>query len=180
MLEVRTGNEAAFSALYERYHRRVLGFFYGMSHDAELASELCQETFLRIWKMRERYKAMGSFPAYLFTFARNVWREWSRSARRTARVEAAVPAEGDVQEQAVACAWHPGEASVQAEVIERVLAALDRLPEEQRMAFVMWAVEGLPLNEIAGVMDCPVNTVRSRRILAVKKLREALKGMLVL
>ena len=58
--------------------------------------------------------------------------------------------------------------------------ALDGLPTEQRMAFVMRAIEGLSIEEIASAMQCPVNTVRSRKLLAVKKLRGVLKGLLVL
>ena len=49
--------------------------------------------------------------------------------------------------------------------------SLEELPEEQRMVFVMRNIEGLSLRDIAEALDCSVNTVRSRKILAVKKLR---------
>jgi len=71
-------------------------------------------------------------------------------------------------------------AAARSELAECIFGALDELPVEQRMAFVMRNVEGLSIREIASAMQCPVNTIRSRKILAVKKLREALKGLLVL
>jgi RNA polymerase sigma factor (sigma-70 family) len=54
------------------------------------------------------------------------------------------------------------------------LAALDELPEEQRMVFVLRHIRGLSIEETAAALDCPVNTVRSRRILALRKLRTLL------
>ena len=55
--------------------------------------------------------------------------------------------------------------------------ALDALPEEQRTAFLLRTVQRMSLEDIARVMGCPVNTVRSRKLLAVKKLRELLAAV---
>ena len=52
MLRVKDGDKDAFSLLYDEHHRRVLNFFYRLSADAQLAKDLRQETFLRIWKIR--------------------------------------------------------------------------------------------------------------------------------
>jgi RNA polymerase sigma-70 factor (ECF subfamily) len=77
-------------------------------------------------------------------------------------------------------ATRPDESASRSELEERILAALAELPDEQRMVFVMRTIQGLALDDIAAVLQCPVNTVRSRKLLAVKKLREALKGLLVI
>jgi RNA polymerase sigma-70 factor (ECF subfamily) len=74
----------------------------------------------------------------------------------------------------------PDEAAHYAEMDERILGALRDLPEEQRTAFVLRTIEGLSLEDIARIMACPVNTVRSRRIIAIRRLREALSGLFVL
>jgi RNA polymerase sigma factor (sigma-70 family) len=79
------------------------------------------------------------------------------------------------------CAWlGPDEQARLSELDDRIFAALDNLPEEQRMAFILRTVEDMSLEDIAVVMQCPVNTVRSRRLLAIKRLREVLRGLLVL
>lgn len=180
MLRVRWGDEHAFSELYRRYHRRILNFFYGMSRHTQMSEDLCQETFLRVWKLRRKYAATGSFAAYLFAFARNVWLEQYRDIKKRQRIGKRQNVEDDWQLVAAGRSTRPDAAAVRSEIEERIFDALDELPVEQRMAFVMRAIEGLSIEQIASAMQCPVNTVRSRKMLAVKKLRVVLKGLLVL
>lgn len=179
MLRVQWGSESAFAELYERYYRRLLDFFFGMSRNVQLSEDLCHETFVRIWQLRARYSPSGSFAAYIFTVARHIWQEHCRRAGRQPKI-AAPFAEEIIPEPASSVGDAPDEQAYRAEIGGRILAAIDTLPEEQRMAFVLRTVNGLSLYEIAAVMQCPVNTVRSRRMLAVQRLRELLQGLLVL
>ena len=82
MLRVRLGDERAFGQLYSRYHVKLQDFFYGMGRHTETAEDLCQETFARVWLLRRKYTATGSFAGYLFAIARNIWlekcREWKK------------------------------------------------------------------------------------------------------
>jgi RNA polymerase sigma-70 factor, ECF subfamily len=177
MLEVRQGDEFAFEELYRRYHRRLLNFFHGMGRDAQLAEDLCHETFMRVWKLRVRYAPTGSVAAYLFTFARYIWLERCRRVKRHRR--AGIPVSLDGQEQLAVAprGSRPDEMAWHSELGAEIFAALEKLPDDQRMAFVMRDIEGVAMEDIAAVMRCPVNTVRSRKILAVKKLRQALQGV---
>ncbi|HOE67006.1 MAG TPA: RNA polymerase sigma factor [Candidatus Hydrogenedentes bacterium] len=177
MLQTREGDASAFEQIYSRHYRKVLNFFFAMSRDAGLAEDLCHETFLRIWKFRGRYAATGPFVAYLFAFARNIWFEKRRSLSRFAMQGYRV-----AQSEWDECAdsgplGNPADALDRAELGEAIERAIDGLPDDQRMAFVLRTVEGLSLEEIAAVMMCPVNTVRSRRILAVRKLRSSLRRL---
>jgi RNA polymerase sigma-70 factor (ECF subfamily) len=179
MLRVQWGSESAFAELYERYYRRLLDFFFGMSRNVQLAEDLCHETFVRIWQLRARYSPSGSFAAYAFTVARHIWQEQCRRAGRQPRMVSLFA--GDVRPDPSSSANDaPDELAYRAEIGLHVFAALEKLPEEQRMAFVLRTVNGLSLYEIAAVMQCPVNTVRSRRLLAIQRLRELLQGLLVL
>jgi len=180
MLRVRWGDERAFGELYRRYHRKLMDFFYGMSREPQSSEDLCQETFLRVWKLRTRYEATGSFPAYLFAFARNVWLEKCRERKKRRFLRLGGTMNEGWQAAVASASNHPDKAAARSEMEERIFDALARLPEEQRMAFVMRNIQGLSIEEIASAMQCPMNTVRSRKLLAVKKLREALKSLLVL
>ena len=184
MLRVQWGSEYAFAELYRRYLGKLHRFFYGMvrgvsaTHDAALADDLCHETFLRIWQLRTRYVPNGSFPAYFFRVARNIWYEHQRAAHRDWKVGNAVQeAQFTAREEKPRT---PEENACHGEIEERVGEVLAQLPEEQRMAFVLRSVDGLSLDEIAIIMDCPVNTVRSRRQLALTRLRAVLRGLFVL
>jgi len=180
MRRVGADDECAFAELYRRYNRRLLDFFHAMGRDTHLAEELSSDTFSRVWQVRRRYAATGSFPAYLFSFARHIWLEHCRRARKQRRL-GVVANWADVENTLVALdAFRPDEAAARGELEERILVALDGLPEEQRMVFVMRIIQRLSLEDIAEVMQCPVNTVRSRKLLAVKRLREALKELLAI
>ena len=178
MHRVSGGDESAFGEIYRRYNRRLLDFFYALGRDSHCAEELAAETFARVWHVRRRYAATGSFPAYLFSFARHIWLEHCRRQRKQWRL-GAVADWADVENTLVALdTFRPDNAAEDLELGTRITAALDALPEEQRMVFVMRVVQRMSLDDIAAVMQCPVNTVRSRKLLALKRLREALKELL--
>jgi len=180
MLRVRDGEECAFEELYRRYHRRLLNFFYGMSRNPHAAADLCQDTFLRIWRIRRNYAATGSFPAFLFTIARFIWMERRREFMKRRWMETTGEPDERWDLSPAAGVSRPDEEAFHAEVRERILDAVEQLPEEQRMAFMMRTVEGLSIGETAAAMQCPANTVRSRKILAIRKLRELLRGAFIL
>lgn len=176
MLRVRGGEEPAFATLHQRYQGRVLHFFHGMSRNPVEAADLCQECFLRLWKIRRRFRATGSFPAYLFGIARHVWLERHRTEQRVWRlgVKQELPLDTLPARQP---GKNPVERAERAELSQRLFLALDALPEDQRMVFILRCIEGMSLPDIAGTLDCPLNTVRSRKILAFKKLRYLLADL---
>lgn len=173
MCRVRESDESAFEALHLRYQRKILNFFYVMSHNCHTSNDLCQETFLRVWRVRKRYQATGSFPAYLFAIARLIWMEHQRQQQKTWRLGQSMAFE-DTLHMAVPKQNLPDAQAARSEMETGIWRALDELPEEQRLVFVMRNIQGLSLDDIAAALDCPVNTVRSRKLLAVAKLRHLL------
>lgn len=178
MLQVRDGDEYAFEELYRRYNRRVLNFFFALSGDATAADDMAIETFARIWRLRGRYRATGPFPAYAFAVARNIWLEHRRELRKQWRLgfSQSIDEACDVLE---AAERSPSEVAISEEIQQQVWTALAGLPEEQRVVFVLRVLEGMSLPDIATILRCPVNTVRSRKLLALKKLREMLRAVLI-
>lgn len=176
MMQVRAGDESAFAVLFARYQRPLLNFFYGLSRNSSQAKDLCQEAFLRVWKVRKRYRATGTFPAYLFGVARLIWLESCRQQQKVWRLGARQDEER-LHELSADATTGPAYQANRSELHGYIHAALDQLPDEQRMVFVLRSIEGLSLEDIANILDCPVNTVRSRKILAVKKLRHLLAGL---
>ena len=177
MMRVRGGDACAFETLFNRYQNPLLNFFHGLSRNPCTARDLAQETFLRVWKIRKRYRASGSFPAYLFGVARMIWLESCRQEQKTWRLGVRQGEEhlGHLEADSTGCpAWQAN----RSELHEHLYAALEELPEEQRMVFVLRSIDGLSLEDIATALDCPINTVRSRKILAVKKLRHLLKSIM--
>lgn len=168
-------DEFAFETLYLRYHRRVHHFLFGLSRNPAVAADLAQETFLRIWKFRHRYSNTGSYVSYVFGFARNIWLEHCRARKKQFSLELRESTPRELNRFMGVASPEPDTAAGHAEIHDQIFDALERLPEEQRMVFVLRSIEGLSFDEVASVMQCPVNTVRSRQITALKKLRVALK-----
>ena len=78
MLLVRDDDRGAFKTLYEYHNISVGRFFFGMSRDSALASDLSQETFLRIWTIRKSYRATCKFTSSLFAISNIIWLEHLR------------------------------------------------------------------------------------------------------
>src|SRR5262245_19171629 len=161
MLAFRDGDERAFDALFERWAGRVLRFVERMVRDAGVAEELVQETFLRVWRARERYVPEARFSTWLFTIAGNAARnELRRPFRGQPHDSLDDPHEG--AKLALAAHDPPSDALVDARRTGQGLeAALAALPERQREALWLRAVEGLSYAEVAQALDTSEKSVKA-------------------
>jgi RNA polymerase sigma factor (sigma-70 family) len=172
------GDPHAFARLYDRYDRpcfrfirRMLGPGAGRPGWADAAEDLHQETWISVSRNAGAFDPQrASFRAWLFTIARNkVWDHFRRQ-------KVAILAPGG--EEAAMSAPDPGPSPLDAvearQLAERLVAAVEALPLEQRGAFVMFADAGLSLEEIAEATGVPVETAKSRLRYARARLRQAL------
>jgi RNA polymerase sigma-70 factor (ECF subfamily) len=166
------GDTHAFARLYDRYDRQCFLFIrrtLGSAH-ADAAEDLHQETWMAISINAAAFDpSKASFPAWLFTIARNkVWDHFRRQ-------KVAMLAAGQDDAMAVA---DPGPTPLDQvesrELAQRLIAAVEALPLEQRGAFVMFTHAGLSLEEIAMTTGVALETVKSRLRYARARLRQAL------
>jgi RNA polymerase sigma factor (sigma-70 family) len=169
------GDPHAFARLYDRYDRSCFQFIrrlLGAAH-ADAAEDLHQETWVSVSKSAATFDpGHASFPAWLFTIARHkVWDHFRRQ-------KVAVLASG--REDAAMTVTDPGPTPLEQvqsrEVAQRLIAAVEALPLEQRGAFIMFADGGLSLGEIAQATGVAVETAKSRLRYARARLRQALAG----
>ncbi len=168
----RAGDREAFSVLLTRYTPLVFNLTYRFTSNHGEAENLTQETFVRVWSALPRVKLDRSLKPYLARIAINVCRDWARN-RMPALAdldsaqgdEAAIDATEDVLEQLA-----------QAELTERVRMAIDRLSPDYRAVITLRYTEELSYDEIAEVLDLPLNTVRTHLRRAKARLREILEG----
>jgi RNA polymerase sigma-70 factor (ECF subfamily) len=180
MSRTSSGDLQAFGLLVERHHERALNFAYRLCGDPELAGDVSQECFLRLWKGARRYRPTARFTTYLFAVVRNLVREMKRAQRR--RREEPLDGGGDSRSdpatpsatENLVAGHDPGVALEHAELRDRLIAALQALPEKLRQVFVMSELEGLPYREIARLCGCPMGTIASRKHEAVMRLRAIL------
>ena len=162
------GDEEAFVTLYRRFQGGIYRFAWRMTGSREAAEDVTQETFLVVARGAARYdEARGAFGAYLYGIARNL------IMKRAGR-ERPFVALGDDQDL-MASAGNPAEDLDRRQAVEAVRQAVLTLPEHYREVVVLAELQGLPYEEVAAALSCPVGTVRSRlhraRALLAQRLR---------
>jgi len=164
----------AFRALYDRYGNLVYSAALRVVRDAQIAEDMVQEIFLRIWRKPESYVAQrGRFVTWLTSVTRNRSVDEVRSRGRRFRHETASPEE---QERELP-ASEQDDPALTAELSDQrrlILAALKQIPAEQREIIELAYFGGLTQQEIAERLSQPLGTVKTRIRLGMQKLRAAL------
>lgn len=163
MKQTAKGDKAAFAEIVHRYQNFLLNFFCYMGADRNKSEDLVQETFIRLYKYRKRYKASAGFKTFLLTLARNTRIDWLRKKRRTSEKE--VPLTNAVHK--TVCGK-----STDTDKHLDISAALSGLSEKLKDVVVLNVYQGLNYKEISAILDIPEGTVKSRMHLAIGKLRE--------
>lgn len=180
------GDEASFRELFRRHAEATLAFLQASTANRELAEDLLQDTFARVFRHREDWRgARGgegdSFRAWLFAIARNLARDAGRRAavrRRAADEirEGATPA-GEHVPAATSPEAAPDEAAHRGAAARRILAALEKLPDAQREAFVLIRLQELSYEEVAAACSTTVAAAKMRVARATAALAEILKDI---
>jgi RNA polymerase sigma-70 factor (ECF subfamily) len=161
MLAFRDGDGRAFDALFERWAGRVLRFLERMVGETSVAEELVQETFVRVWRARERYRPEARFSTWLFTIAGNVARNELRRPFRS-KPHDSLDEGGEGGQRELASENPPSDERVDARRTGQGLgAALAALPERQREALWLRAVEELSYAEVAAALGTSEKSVKA-------------------
>lgn len=160
------GDSAAFGRLVDRHGLAARRAARAILRDDDDADDAVQEGMLAAWRAIERYDPERPFRPWLMRIVVNAALD-SRRRRLVRRAEA-------LSETHEAPGIRPDRATDRALLNDRLRDALATLPERQRIAVVMYDVEGYPHAEIAGVLGVPEGTVRSYVFHARRALRQAL------
>lgn len=169
MLAFRDGDQTALAALYRRWAARLLRYLERIVKEPAVAEELLQDTFIRVLDARERYAPEARFSTWLFHIARNLaCNELARSRSRHPHVstdssDSSGGAHDETRPRLVLVSRGPSpddhaDARREHARFERALAGL---PERQQTALWLAVAEGQSYEEIAGVLDCSVQSVKN-------------------
>lgn len=147
----------------EKFKKNLLNFFWrqGVSHYE--GEDLVQETYLRLWKYRDRYKETAKLSTFLFLLARQVRLDALKMhTRRQRREDGWSKERPETVQRPVYCTR------------EDVRWAMSQLPEAMREVVELAVFQDMPYAEVAEVLEIPVGTVKSRMSNALRKLKEVL------
>lgn len=168
------GDTTAFEILYSRYKKLLFRYLQHQCGNAAVAEELFQDVWMNMIKSRERYEVKASFKTFVYRMAHNRLIDHYRKHRH------GVPSSYDENEEMLN-SWDfadpitPEQVASGHQQIERLLQAIEALPEAQREAFLLKEATGLGLEEIAQVTNVNSETAKSRLRYAINKLRQALE-----
>jgi RNA polymerase sigma-70 factor, ECF subfamily len=184
MLRVRDGDVVAFGELVELWQNRLVTLFLHHTGDHATAEDLAQETFMRVYRARERYKPTAKFTTWIHTIANNVSSDLRQRAYR--RLERGVPNAVSASSSAIgldqlavaASGLLPARIADRGELQGVVRQAIAGLNERQRMALLLAKFEQCSYEEIAAAMKLTVPAVKSLLFRARDHLRAALEPYL--
>lgn len=180
MLAIKADVPGAFEELVSRHAPALFAFLYRHTGNAEDAEDLAQEAFARVYRARTGYEPTARFKTWLLAIATNV----SLNRRRYERHRPHVSLDRDGNEARDSArplepedTRNPGPADglERTEVQERVRTAVQRLPDNQRLAVSLLRFEGLAYREIADALQISVQAVKSLLNRAKENLRVMLQ-----
>lgn len=184
MLEVRDDKAAAFEELMLRYQNRLVTVLEHLVGRRDVAEDLAQEVFLRVYRARKRYVPGSKFSTWLFTIANNVASNSLRSQSRRREVNwKSRPGEStgantlDQMAQA-ASSLMPTRQADKSEMCEIVREAISTLNERQRLAVLLSKFESMSYEEIAETMQMTPQAIKSLLSRARGNLRAVLEPYL--
>jgi RNA polymerase sigma-70 factor (ECF subfamily) len=173
---LRNGDEDAFRDLFARHAPSAKALALRVVRQANLAEEIVQEAFLAVWRNPDGYdEQRGSVRSWLMGTVHHravdlVRREEAYRRRAEDSISSAVEEQGDLADEVAVMVDLPGDR-------QAVLSALADLPAPQREVLEMMYFDGLSQSRIAERTGLPLGTVKSRTLLAMRRLRAALEGM---
>ncbi|MEJ6593491.1 MAG: RNA polymerase sigma factor RpoE [SAR86 cluster bacterium] len=170
---VQRGDKRAYDLLVLKYQHRIVSLVSRYMRDQSEVLDVTQEAFIKAYRALPGFRGDSAFYTWLYRIAINTAKNYLVSRSRRPPDSDIDVDQGDYQGESLALSdIESPENRLEADQLEAVVyKAIDDLPEELKIAVTLREFDGLSYEEIAGVMDCPVGTVRSR----IFRAREAIE-----
>ena len=169
LLKVSEGDEHAFGEIFKTHCNQLGEFILRITESEQLAQEIVQDVFLKIWLNRRLLAEIDCFKAYLFVIARNhAFNCLKQIAREKSRKKEWV---NTVLHHAVNSFWEPAGIDTGKLIDE----AVELLPPQQNKVYLLSRREGLRQEEIAGKLNISLETVKKHMVLALRFLKNHLR-----
>lgn len=177
---VKQGDKAAYDLLVLKYQQRIINLINRFVRNPADAMDVSQETFLKAYRALPNFRGESEFYTWIYRIAVNTAKNYlavqSRRPMEAGQdISEIEQIEGDnaLKDQAT-----PENMLLRDELQATVIKAIENLPPDLQMAITLREIEGLSYDDIAGVMECPIGTVRSRIFRAREAIDNQLKPLL--
>ena len=167
---IAAGDRPAFEALYRAYFPRLARFLQRMTRSAPLIEEIVNDTLLAVWRKAATFDGSSKVSTWIFAIA------YRRACKALQAFDE--PVDGGIDEREAGEADRPDWQFERRRLAHAVDGALAALPLAQRTAFQLTFYHDMSYTEIADIMECPVNTIKTRLFHARKRLALLLEDQL--
>lgn len=168
--EVSAGNQDAFRYLFNTYRKKLYTYIIKISESKEVAEDMVNDVFLKIWENREKLAQIDNLNAYIYRMAHNrAYTALRRMAKETLLIAALQ------QEKQITDIFEVENRVIQREVKELIQSAVNKLTPQQKLVFLLSREEGLKHDEIAKKLNISGSTVKNHLVAALRFLREEIR-----
>jgi RNA polymerase sigma-70 factor (ECF subfamily) len=173
---VQRGERKAFDLLMLKYQHRIAKLIARYVQDPSEVLDVAQEAFLKAYRAIPRFRGDSAFYTWMYRIAINTAKNYLAAQARRPRESGIDVTEAEQFDGVTELKEFvtPEGLALTEEIQRTVVAAIEALPEDLKIAVSLRELEGLSYEEIAGVMECPIGTVRSR----IFRAREAINARL--
>jgi RNA polymerase sigma-70 factor, ECF subfamily len=172
-----SGDMTSFDRLIEKYQRRAVAVSYRLLGNIDDAMDVCQEAFVRAFRSLGSLQEPERFGAWLMRIVSNLSLNYRRGRRANLSLSMGDD-EGGIEALVTDRSSQAGRKapdSLQRDELQKAItAAIEALPEQQRLSLILFAIEQLPQKEVAEILDCSVEMVKWNVFQARKNLKQAL------
>lgn len=168
----KNGDEEAFRVLIDKYKADAVNVAYQMTNDPELAEDIAQEAFIRVYKYIGNFKGESKFFTWLYKIILNLCRDYFRRQPDQNFLSLEEPPVSSILRRQIPDLVENPEKQMEKKELQRMIKeALDTLSFEHRQVIVLKDLQGFTYREIAEIVDIPLGTVKSRLNTARKRLQ---------
>ena len=179
---LKAGEEAAYKELVDIQQQRVLNTALGLVQNLELAEDITQEVFIEVFRSVGKFAGQSTLSTWIYRITVNKCLDairYRKRGKRFAFITSLFREDTGELKYESAHFDHPGVALEKKENARILFAAIEELPESQKVAFVLSQVEELPQKDIAVIMDVSVKAVESLIQRAKVSLRKKLENIYI-
>jgi len=166
--KIRSGDQCAFESMFHSYYSKLCVFSNSHVKSLDVARDVVQEVFIKIWDNRQDFEIRHSLKAYLYQAVRNQSLNYIEKSNQKRRLSESFRKHEDLKREE-----HPSGLNTE-ELTQKVWKLVDKLPERRRSIFILYRKHGLSYKEIAEVMDIKRKTVENQMGKSLQFLRDRL------
>ena len=170
ILRAKAGDLTAYGTIVQRFQDMAVGYAYSILGDFQLAEDAAQEAFIEAYSNLAKLRLPSAFPGW---FRKVIFKHCDRLKRDKSVTVVSLEDSSEI----ISGEPRPDEVVETLEIKDRVLQALQTLPEHERIVTALFYIDGYSQNEISEFLEVPVTTVKKRLYDSRKRLRERMIGM---